>query len=60
MTTTEKKLVIIDGVEMPSTFSFEEYKSGDIKTMKVLKGDMAIAKYGEKGKDGVIVIETRK
>ncbi|KQB42271.1 M56 family metallopeptidase [Flavobacterium aquidurense] len=56
----EPKLVIIDGVEMPSTFSFEDYKSGDIKTMNVLKGEMAIAKYGDKGKNGVIIIETRK
>lgn len=55
-----KKLVIIDGVEMPSTFSFDDYKSGDIKTMNVLKGEMAIAKYGDKGKNGVIVIETHK
>lgn len=55
-----KKLVIIDGVEMPATFSFDDYKSGDIKTMNVLKGDMAIAKYGDKGKNGVIIIETRK
>ncbi|MFH6959886.1 M56 family metallopeptidase [Flavobacterium aquidurense] len=53
-----KRLVIIDGVEMPSSFSFDNYKSGDIKTMNVLKGDMAIAKYGDKGKDGVIIIET--
>ncbi|MFC6248254.1 M56 family metallopeptidase [Flavobacterium psychroterrae] len=55
-----KKLVIIDGVEMPSTFNFEDYKYGDIKTMNVLKGEMATAKYGDKGKNGVIVIETHK
>jgi hypothetical protein len=27
-----------------------------ISTMQVFKGDNAIAKYGEKGKDGVIII----
>ncbi|KUJ62889.1 peptidase M56 [Flavobacteriaceae bacterium CRH] len=56
----EKKLIIIDGVEMPSNFSFDDYKSDDIKTMNVLKGEMATAKYGDKGKNGVIIIETRK
>lgn len=57
---TGKKLVIVDGVEMPSTFSFDDLKSEDIKSMNVFKGEMAADKFGEKGKNGVIVIETRK
>lgn len=57
---TGKKLVIVDGVEMPSTFNFDDIKSEDIKSMNVYKGEMAADKFGEKGKNGVIVIETRK
>jgi hypothetical protein len=55
-----KQLIIIDGEEMPAAFNLDNLDAKDIKTMNVYKGEMSIAKYGAKGKDGVIVIETRK
>jgi hypothetical protein len=55
-----KQLIIIDGEEMPATFNLEDINDKDIKAMNVYKGEMSIAKYGEKGKNGAIVIETRK
>ncbi|PWB23687.1 M56 family metallopeptidase [Flavobacterium sp. HTF] len=55
-----KQLIIIDGEEKPSAFSLDDINSNDIKTMNVYKGEASIAKFGEKGKNGVIVIETRK
>jgi TonB family protein len=55
---TPKPLYVIDGVEyeeMP-----ENIDSDDIKSIDVLKGESGTKHYGEKGKDGVIVITTHK
>ena len=52
-------LYIIDG----KISDYEKVKTLDpnlIKTMNVLKGASASAKYGEKAKDGVVVITTKK
>lgn len=57
---TGKKLVIVDGDVMPSTFKLEDLKPRDIKTMHVYKGIDAIAQFGEAGANGVIEIETRE
>ena len=38
----------------------ENIKSDQIESINVLKGKTAIDKYGEKGKDGVIEITTKK
>jgi hypothetical protein len=56
----DEKLIIVDGTVMPAHFDLNDLKSNDIKTMSVYKGVDAIAKYGDEGKNGVIVIETRK
>ncbi|MCR4029237.1 MULTISPECIES: M56 family metallopeptidase [Flavobacterium] len=56
----DEKLIIVDGTVMPAHFDLNDLKSSDIKTMSVYKGVDAIAKYGDEGKNGVIVIETRK
>ncbi|PBJ15632.1 M56 family metallopeptidase [Flavobacterium sp. ACN6] len=53
-------LIIVDGTEMPHGFDLDEIKPEDIKSMSVFKGTNALSKYGEKGSDGVIEIETRK
>ncbi|AXB57932.1 M56 family metallopeptidase [Flavobacterium fluviale] len=58
--TQESPLIIVDGKEMPSTFDLEDLKAQDIKSMSVFKGINAVSKYGEKGSNGVIEIETRK
>lgn len=54
------QLVIVDGEEMPSTFDINSIKSADIESISIFKGVEAIAKYGDKGKNGVIEIETKK
>ena len=63
--TTEKSelpkdvLYIIVGKEMPSG-SMKDIDPNTIKMINVLKGEGAIKKYGEKGKNGVVEITTKK
>jgi hypothetical protein len=63
--TTEKTelpkdvLYIIDGKEMTSG-SIKDIDPTSIKMVSVLKGENATKKYGEKGKNGVIEITTKK
>ncbi|WJS93758.1 TonB-dependent receptor plug domain-containing protein [Flavobacterium johnsoniae] len=61
---TKKKLgnqlIVVDGEEMPSDFNYESIDVKNIESVNVLKGTEAIGKYGDKGTNGVIEIETRK
>lgn len=50
-------LCILDGVEVTS---IENIEPNSIESLSVLKNEKAIEKYGEKGKNGVIVIVTKK
>lgn len=50
-----KPLIIIDGEE--STKPIDQNK---IENIEVLKGKFAVDKYGDKGKDGVVVVTTKK
>jgi beta-lactamase regulating signal transducer with metallopeptidase domain len=50
------KLYIVDGKEV----KFENFNYENIKSMNVLKGKAAIKKYGDKGKNGVVEITTKK
>jgi TonB-dependent SusC/RagA subfamily outer membrane receptor len=52
-------LYIIDG-EIASEEAITNLNPSDILSMDVLKGDKATALYGEKGKNGVIIITTKK
>jgi hypothetical protein len=52
-------LYIIDGKEMTSG-SIKDVEPTSIKMVSVLKGENAVKKYGEKGKNGVIEITTKK
>jgi hypothetical protein len=52
-------LYIIDGKEMESG-SMKDIDPNTIKSINVLKGENAIKKYGDKGKNGVIEITTKK
>lgn len=56
--TQEKPLVIVDDKEYKG--SMESIDPATIKTITVLKDKAAVEIYGEKGKDGVVVIETKK
>ena len=53
------QLLIVDGKEMPSGFDYEGIDPKDIKSVNVYKGIHAVTKYGEKGSNGVIEIETK-
>jgi hypothetical protein len=63
--TTEKSelpkdvLYIIDGKEMQSG-SIKDIDPGSIKKVSVLQGEAAVKIYGEKAKNGVIEITTKK
>jgi hypothetical protein len=56
---SENALLIIDGKET-SNKRLEDIDPSTIETIKIIKGDKAVEKYGEKGKDGVIIISTKK
>ncbi|MCM5664437.1 M56 family metallopeptidase [Galbibacter mesophilus] len=55
-TFSDNPLVVIDGVVMPSDFDLDAIDPETIATMNVSKGEIAIAKYGEKAKNGLIEI----
>ena len=53
-------LIIVDGVIAPPSVTTDDLESLNIKSMNIYKGIEAIARYGDDGKNGVIVVETRK
>lgn len=58
--TKNSPLIIIDGVTMEKKFKITDLKSENIEKIEVLKDASATAVYGEKGKDGVILITMKK
>lgn len=60
-----KPLIIIDGKNMGKTKDgsggdpMSKLDPGNIQSITVLKGESAIATYGDEGKDGVIVVKTK-
>lgn len=55
----EQPLMIVDGKEMEGG-DLEDIDPETIESVNVYKGDKAIEEYGEKGKNGVVVITTKK
>lgn len=55
---TDNVLIILDGVATKKKVT--DINPNDIQSVNVLKGDQAIAKYGEKGKNGVVEITIKK
>ncbi len=55
----EKPLMIVDGKETEGQ-SIKDIDPENIATINVLKGDKAIEEYGDKGKNGVVIIKTKK
>ena len=51
-------IFIVDGIELTAE-SYKKLDPTNIESMDVLKGDKAIKVYGERGKDGVVVIRTK-
>lgn len=52
-------LFIVDGKEI-SREEMDKISSGDIESVSVLKDKSAVEQYGEKGKNGVLIIEKKK
>ena len=50
-------LYLVDGVEKTGIVNIDP---NDIESIEVLKDAKATAKYGEKGKNGVILIQTKR
>ena len=53
-----KPIFFLDGKEV-SKEVIDELDSDNIEKMEVLKGDSATKEYGDKGKNGVIIITTK-
>lgn len=59
----EKAVYFLIGNNMKKTLKFEdmnEISHGDIESISVFKGEMAIEKYGQQGKDGVVEVKIRE
>ena len=56
---TNDPLIIIDGKEASKT-DLDQLDPNTIDSVSVLKSEKAIEKYGEKGKNGVIEVVTKK
>lgn len=55
----EKPLIIIDGVEQIKDDAIDKLNPNIIESISVLKDESSVKLYGEKGKDGVILITTK-
>lgn len=53
-------LIVVDGKEMPDMKSLEAIDPQNIESITVLKNEEALRPYGEKGKNGVIVVTMKK
>jgi hypothetical protein len=54
-----KPLIVVNGKTKDPNFNSNDIPKEQIKKIEVLKGKIAEDKYGEKGKNGVIEIETK-
>lgn len=61
-----KPLYVLDGVKLATQtkenadeLSIEDIDPSDIESVNVLKGELATQKYGDEGKNGVIIITTK-
>ena len=57
--TNKTPLIILDGKEIKDK-KIDDISPDTIESINVFKGEKAIEKYGDKGKDGVIEITTKK
>jgi TonB-dependent SusC/RagA subfamily outer membrane receptor len=53
-------LIVLDGEVLPANFNMSILKSESIDKIEVLKDASATAIYGDKGKNGVIIITSKK
>jgi len=55
-----KPLLILDGVIQEAAFELNSVSPDEIESIEVLKGKTGVDLYGEKGKNGVILIHRKK
>lgn len=53
-------LIVVDGKKMPASFDLNSLAPEDIESLTVLKDATVTTIYGEAGKNGVIVVKTKK
>ncbi|MCM5529120.1 TonB-dependent receptor plug domain-containing protein [Parasegetibacter sp. NRK P23] len=58
--TTKKPLFVIDGVVMKDDYKLDAIDPNEIESISILKDASAVAIYGERAKNGVILITTKK
>jgi len=57
---SDKPLIVLEGEIMPSNFDISSLNPNKIETIDVKKDIAATEAYGEKGKNGVIIIKMKK
>lgn len=57
---SDKPLLILDGVIQEAAFDLQSVSPHEIESMEVIKGNRAVDLYGEKGKNGVILIYRKR
>ena len=55
----KKALIIVDG-EVKEGMNLSQISPETIESISVMKNETAIAEYGDKAKDGAIIITTKK
>lgn len=53
-------IIVVDGNEITDDATLAAIKSSDIASVQLLQGEDATAKYGERGKKGVLLLKTRQ
>jgi len=55
-----KPLYLIDGVEAPNIDNINNINPSEIESISILKNELATNLYGEKAKNGVVIIKMKK
>ena len=58
--TNKDPLIIINDLKMEKGYDLNQIKPEEIASISVLKGEDATTLYGDEGKDGVLIIKTKK
>ena len=53
-------IIVVDGKEITDNAALAAIKSSDIASVQLLQAEDATAKYGERGKKGVLLLKTRQ
>ncbi|MCU7550185.1 TonB-dependent receptor [Chitinophagaceae bacterium LB-8] len=60
ITANNSPLIVLDGVPLPDDASTNDINANDIASMEILKDASAVAIYGVRGSNGVILITTKR